>query len=237
MNIAILEVGQNNAKRDKRRPHYADMFMKLLETENAELAFTPIAVRAGIFPNYISEYDGYVVTGSAYGVYDDMPWLMPLKSLIREAYEQQIPQMRICFGHQILAHSLGGWAEKSEKGWGVRIRSEDITAPTTWMKGAGETISLIYFHQDQVVKLPEGARRIAGNSFCPNAGFAIGTTIFSLQGHPEFPVNYAKELLSIFTPKVGRELICDALSTLNRPTDNALVADWIRRFFLEHAVL
>ena len=235
MNIGILEVGQNNAKMNKRRPNYAEMFMTLLETEYASLTFTPLAVQDGIFPTSVSAYDGYLVTGSAYGVYDDMPWLMPLMSFIREAYKQQIPQMGICFGHQVLAHALGGWAEKSEKGWGVGIRSADITAPTDWMKGAGKTISLIYFHQDQVVKLPEGAVRIAGNSFCPNAGFVIGIIIFSLQGHPEFPVDYAEELLGILTPKVGKELSFDALSTLNRPTDNALVADWIRRFFLQHA--
>ena len=50
------------------------------------------------------------------------------------------------------------------------------------------------------------------------------------------PVDYAKELLGILKPKVGKDLTCDALLTLNRPTDNALVADWIRRFFLQHAV-
>ena len=236
MDIGILEVGQNNAKMDKRRPHYADMFITLLEIENTALTFTPIAVRDGVFPTCVSAYDGYLVTGSAYGVYDEMPWLMPLISLIRAAYEQQIPQMGICFGHQVIAHALGGSVEKSEKGWGVGIRSADITAPTNWMKGAGETMRLIYFHQDQVVRLPDAAHRIAGNLFCPNAGFAIGTIIFSLQGHPEFPVDYAKELLGILKPKVGKDLTCDALLTLNRPTDNALVADWIRRFFLQHAV-
>ena len=73
MNIGIFEVGQNNAKMDKRRPHYADIFMTLLETANASLTAKPIAIRAGIFPDSVSAYDGYLITDSAYGVYDDMP--------------------------------------------------------------------------------------------------------------------------------------------------------------------
>ena len=73
MNIGILEVGQNNAKMDKRRPHYAEMFLTLLEKEYASLTFIPLAVQDNIFPTSVLAYDDYLATGSAYGVYDDIP--------------------------------------------------------------------------------------------------------------------------------------------------------------------
>ena len=48
------------------------MFMTLLEREHGSLTFMPMAVTDGIFPTSVSAYDGYLVTGSAYSVYDDM---------------------------------------------------------------------------------------------------------------------------------------------------------------------
>lgn len=73
INIGILEVGENNAKLDKRRPHYADVFMTLLETEHGGLTFTPIAVTDNVFSASVLAYDGYLVIGSASSVYDDIP--------------------------------------------------------------------------------------------------------------------------------------------------------------------
>ena len=72
---------------------------------------------------------------------------MPPIPFIREVYEPKITQMGTCFGHQVPAHAIGGWADKTEKGCVVGIRSADITAPTNYMKRAGGTISLSYFHQ------------------------------------------------------------------------------------------
>lgn len=86
------------------------------------------------------------------------------------------------------------------------------------------------------MKPPEAAHRIAVNPFPQNTGFAIGKITFSLHGHLEFPIDYAEESLGILKKKVGKEPTCDALSTLNRPPDYALVANWIRHFFLQHAV-
>ena len=54
---------------------------------------------------------------------------MPPTSSLKEVYEPKITQMVTCFGHPVLAHEIGGWAEKSEKDCGVGIRSADITAP------------------------------------------------------------------------------------------------------------
>ena len=41
----------------QRRPHYADMFMTLLETEDGSLTFIPVAVTDGIFSTSVSAYD------------------------------------------------------------------------------------------------------------------------------------------------------------------------------------
>ena len=231
MKIGILEVGQNNAKMDQRHPHYAEMFISMFASIGAPLSCTAIAVKDGIFPASVSAFDGYLITGSAFGVYDDVPWIDQLLSFIREAHAQKIPLMGICFGHQLLAHALGGRAEKSEKGWGVGERKVDIKAHAPWMGSDKSNVTLIYFHQDQITELPPGATCIAGDAFCPNAMFAIDDTVFSVQGHPEFSADYSRDLLTILTPKVGEERTKTALATLNNTTDDIIVADWIQTFF------
>ncbi len=42
-------------------------------------------VQAGVLPADPAECDAYVVTGSAAGVYDDLPWIAPLKAFLVEA--------------------------------------------------------------------------------------------------------------------------------------------------------
>ncbi|CAI8352065.1 MAG: Gamma-glutamyl-L-1-hydroxyisopropylamide hydrolase [Alphaproteobacteria bacterium UBA4588] len=235
MKIGILEAGQNNAKMDPRHPQYATMFTSMFAAISAPLSCTAIAVKDGIFPESVDTFDGYLITGSACGVYDDEPWINQLIFFVREAHAQKIPLMGICFGHQLLAHALGGWAEKSEKGWGVGERTVDIKTHAHWMHGDKNTVTLIYFHQDQVTKLPPEATCIAGDTFCPNAIFAIDDTVFSVQGHPEFSADYSRDLLTVLTPKVGDEQTKTALASLNNTTDDSVVADWIQAFFCRPA--
>ena len=68
------------------------------------------------------------ITGSAAGVYDDFPWLDPLRDFIRRAYAAKTPMLGICFGHQIMADALGGDVRKSEKGWGIGRHVYDVDA-------------------------------------------------------------------------------------------------------------
>ncbi len=64
--------------------------------------------------------EGVLITGSAAGVYDDLPWLEPLRAFIRATYAARTPMLGICFGHQIMADALGGDVRKVGKGVGSR---------------------------------------------------------------------------------------------------------------------
>ena len=83
MKIGILEAGQNNAKMDPRHPQYATMFTSMFTAISAPLSCTAIAVKDGIFPESVDAFDGYLITGSACGVYDDEPWINQLISFVR----------------------------------------------------------------------------------------------------------------------------------------------------------
>lgn len=235
LNIAILQTGHNNPDLPKTLRAYPQMFRDLLAPYGGkgQLTLTNYAVVDGEFPKQVDDYDGYIITGSRHGVYEDLPFIAPLMTFIQECYQKQIPQAGICFGHQALAQALGGLVEKSDKGWGVGIRKVDVVKTTNWMTKAEDTIDLIYVHQDQVVQLPDEAICLAGDDFCPNAAFVMGDHVFAMQGHPEFDKEYVHELLAIRGDDMGKNVAQKASESLADDHQGALVGQWIYNFFVQ----
>ncbi|MGC6531201.1 MAG: glutamine amidotransferase-related protein [Candidatus Puniceispirillaceae bacterium] len=233
MHIAILQTGHNNPSLPSYLRNYPQMFTDLLLPldKDKEFTFANFAVVDGIFPKDVDDFDGYLITGSRHGVYEDLPFIAPLMQFIRDAYAKNIPQMGICFGHQALAQALGGEVIKSPKGWGVGIRKVDVVEQANWMANSSDSLDLIYVHQDQVVTLPDEAVRLAGDAFCPNAAFAIGNHVFSLQGHPEFDKDYVHELLAIRGEDMGETIAKTASDSLAGDHEGALAGAWILSFF------
>ena len=82
--------------------------------------FTTLAVVDGIFPNHLDDYDGYLISGSAYGVYDDILFHFATYRFNPEDPSSQKATFWRCFGHQIIAHALGGKAKWDKVGsWHV----------------------------------------------------------------------------------------------------------------------
>jgi GMP synthase-like glutamine amidotransferase len=148
-----------------------DAYIRFLQSVNAPFEFVGYEVALGQFPASPYECDAYVITGSPRGAYDSDPWIADLAQFIREGTQAGRKFAGICFGHQILAQALGGRVEKSEKGWGLGLKSFEITETKPWMNGHSlQGAPALYFaHQDQVQELPPGAELLGGNEFCPIA--------------------------------------------------------------------
>ena len=236
MRLAILRTGQTNAAIRASFPDYPDLYENLLNNGASRIkgafSFRYFAVFNGEMPADPDEFDGYIITGSAAGVYEDHDWLKPLFAFIEKCDALKKPLCGICFGHQAVAKALGGEVVKWADGWGVGVRDMQITAHADWMPKT-DKMSLIYFHQDQVIQLPEGAKKLATSGFCAIGAFAKGRHIFCLQGHPEFPADYSAALLEAIREKVGDSRTEAALTSLSEHTDAQEVAKWIADFFLQ----
>ena len=75
-------------------------------------------------------------------------------------------------------------------------------------------LNLIFFHQDQVVKLPQNAELIAGNSFCNISSFSIGDSVLALQAHPEFNKDFSLKLLNARKSSIEPATYLEAINEL-----------------------
>ena len=226
MKIGILQTGHVNAQLVDENGDYPEIFASFLTGRG--LGFDTFAVCDGVFPSGPEMAEGWLITGSKYGAYEDLPWIAPLEQLIRDIYASPRPMVGICFGHQIIAQALGGKVEKFAGGWSVGRQSYTLN---------GETLALNAWHQDQVLGVPEGAKVVSSTPFCDNAALVYGNRAFTLQPHPEINRTYIKGLLDVRAPGVVPEpLRQEALAQLDDPTDSARMADMIARFFKEKKI-
>ncbi|WP_417798240.1 type 1 glutamine amidotransferase [Terasakiella pusilla] len=178
--------------RAKYKCDYEDLFIDALLDVDKDLSFVAYHVYRGILPSSVQECDGWLITGSKAGVYEQLPWMETLEAFLKEAYEADAPIIGVCFGHQILAYSLGGKVEKSEKGWGLGLQSYELLEPIAGLEGG---MDLYAIHQDQVVTLPDEARVFAKTDHCPNAGLRYKKRAVSFQPHPEFSREMETDLI------------------------------------------
>ena len=224
MKIGILMAGHAP---DAQRPAHGDydaMFRRLLDGHG--FAFETWDVEGMAFPASVRDADGWLVSGSRHGVYEDHPFIPPLEAFVRDAHAADVPVVGICFGHQIVAQALGGRVERFEGGWALGRTAYDLAG--------GGTVALNAWHQDQVVEAPPGAVRLASAPGCANAMLAYDGRAFTVQAHPEFDAALIDAFVAARrgTGSYPDDRMDAAARATALPTQPDAVARAIARFFL-----
>ena len=220
MKIGILQTGHSPDNMKDQLGDYGEMFIKLLGGHGFE--FKIWSVVDGDFPASAVDADGWLITGSKHGAYEDHDWIPPLEDLIRAIRETGRPLVGICFGHQIIAQALGGKVEKFRGGWSVGRTEYTVN---------GQPMALNAWHQDQVTAVPNGATVVGSSDFCANAALLYDDQIWTIQPHPEFSSAFVDGLIRTRGKGVVPDHQLEAASTLlDAPNSNTDIATHIADF-------
>jgi GMP synthase-like glutamine amidotransferase len=223
MLIGILQTGLAPDALAPEMGDYPDMFARLLDGHG--FSFKTFRVVEGEFPASVTDCDGWLITGSRHGTYEDHPWIPPLEAFIREAYAAHVPMVGICFGHQIVAQAMGGKVERYAGGWAVGATDYDF---------GGQHLTLNAWHRDQVTEAPANARVVASNDFCANAALLYDDRAFTVQAHPEFRPEFIDGLMRTRGKGLVPEAVmAKAAERLADPLQDRSMAAQIAAFFKE----
>jgi GMP synthase-like glutamine amidotransferase len=214
---------------------FADMIMATL-SPHGEFEYELFDAVAGVLPAKDDQCQGYIITGSTHDSYADIPWLHQLAEWIRHCDQQKKLLAGICFGHQIIALALGGKVEKSHKGWGLGISRNTLHQRPDWMNSDKDILQLLVSHQDQVIQLPPSVEVIASSDFCPYFMLSKDNHILTVQGHPEFSVEFEKQLLVRKKTLISEKAYQTAIDSLALSLDSSDIMKWFATFFLLNAV-
>ena len=177
--LAILDFGSQYAQLIARRVREAQVYCELFPWDaSAEkvMALNP---------------KGFILSGSPSSVYaEGAPRLLPY------VLESKLPILGLCYGMQLLTHSLGGEvAQATEREYGPA----EITpvVPDTLL----DSISQVWMsHGDRITRMPPGFTLLAKSGNSPIAAMGdLERKYFAVQFHPEVKhTPHGEELLKHF---------------------------------------
>jgi GMP synthase (glutamine-hydrolysing) len=198
--IVVLDYGGQYSQLIARRVRDCGVFSELLPHH------VPIEQVAARKPR------GIILSGGPASVYADGAPPLDLGLL-----ELGVPVMGICYGMQLLVHSLGGRVEQAEVGEFGRSDLH-VAEPGVLLAGTPREQTCWMSHRDTVFEPPPGFTALASSSSSPVAAVESAERgIYGIQFHPEVVhTPYGQEILTRFLTDVcGCELTWSAASIVD----------------------
>jgi GMP synthase-like glutamine amidotransferase len=209
---------------------YDVMYTAMLRQAGPEIEVKAYHVVDGELPEGADECDGWIITGARYDAYADEPWIKALRHFVAEVHHHKARLVGVCFGHQIVAHALGGEAGPAGE-WKAGPQEMTVKA-TPWFKGG--TVRLNAMHRDVARILPAGAQPIATGTTADYPAYLVDDTIFCVQDHPEFDRRYTAAIIEARRERMGHDITDAAAKTVMEvDTDGDVVGRWIVDFLLD----
>jgi GMP synthase (glutamine-hydrolysing) len=145
-----------------------------------------------------AECRGAVVTGSSALVSDREPWSERTAAWLADAVRAETPLLGICYGHQLLAHALGGEVARNPRGreiGTIELRTLEPARRDPLLSVLADGDLSQATHVESVVRLPPGAVLLAGSAGDPHQAFSVGRRAWGLQFHPEFDAGIVRGYL------------------------------------------
>ncbi|WP_372966478.1 glutamine amidotransferase [Marinobacter sp.] len=220
--VVILKTGTTYPQIKDQFGDFDTWFVRRL---SSQLTLTVVDVTLAPPPGQPGDWHGIVVTGSPAMVSDREPWSEQAGEWLKEAVDASIPTLGVCYGHQLLAHALGGKVGYHPKGRETgthTIRLFDSAESDPLFSNLPREFCAQLTHKQSVLELPPGAVLLGESIFEPHQAFRVGENAWGVQFHPEFTDQIMKSYLKVQQPELETEgLDPDSLLSSVKPAPDA----------------
>ena len=193
----IVQTGSTWPQLRARHGDFPDWFRRGLGLRRDEIDI--VRVDAGeALPADAMAHAGVVVTGSPAMVSERLRWSEHTAAWLRVAIDRSMPVLGVCYGHQLLAHALGGRVDYHPGGrevGTVAIERMPASGDDVLLGAAPATFLAHASHQQSVLELPAGAVTLARSAHDPHHAVRYAPKVWGLQFHPEFSVEIMRGYL------------------------------------------
>ena len=226
--LLLIQTGEAPDTLRARFGGFADWFRNAMRLQATQMRI--VRVDAGEPLPEPEKTAGAVITGSAAMVTERAPWSEQTAGWIRDAMDAGTPLFGVCYGHQLMAHALGGTV-----GWlpaGREIGTESITrlasGEVPGFRELPPSFPAQTTHRQSVLEPPPGAEVLARSQRDPHQLLRYAPNALSSQFHPEFTPDFMRAYIEVRADTLREERVDpDALRANVRETEAA-------RALLEH---
>ena len=138
----------------------------------------------------VETIDMLLITGSPISVYEYRPWSVKAGLWSVDVIRSGRPVLGICYGHQLVAESLGGKVQPATRGREMGATFIEYAQGDPLFKNLNSPFKVWQTHIDEVAVLPPSTSDlhispIAFNHHCQYQALAIGSRCRTVQWHPE----------------------------------------------------
>lgn len=181
-------------------------------------------------------FAGALISGSGAMVTEKLDWSERSATWLHEAAHAGMPLFGICYGHQLIAHALGGGVDWNPVGREIGTVRIDCSAQASDDPLFGTLPSAFCVHathMQSVVRLPEGAIRLARSAKDGCHAYRWGHRAWGVQFHPEFSTAIMRGYIDARRDKLRNEGI--DRQAVQRTVTAAPLARRLLRRFVRHA--
>jgi len=215
----IIKAGEKLPSLDSVSGDYEDWMAEILGWDQDD--YRSVAIYLGEKLPPLDEVKSIIITGAGAMMTDPSPWIAESAEWLARAAESHHPILGICFGHQLLAHALGGIVGNNPRGLevgSVPIHLTGEASEDSLFKNMPSQFIANVSHMQSVTKLPDGARLLAYSKREPVHAFSYGADVWGIQFHPEFDAEIVKHFIRYFDDQLKQE--GHDMSTLLADTDD-----------------
>ncbi|HTV19160.1 MAG TPA: glutamine amidotransferase [Polyangiaceae bacterium] len=196
--ISVLVMGDPIPAARARRGSFVDLIRQAAPAFGTH-RWRAHDVRVGAEVPRLGAESAVIITGSALSVTEELPWKEAVSAQLRELVKSDVPVLGICFGHQLLAHALGGRVSKNPNGREMGSNLLEVLVDDELL-GARRSFVVNNTHVDSVVELPPGARVIARTSLEAHAAVRFAPGAWGVQFHPEIDADVLRDYFAARRP-------------------------------------